>query len=294
MTTGLTVEVVAEGIAFPEGPAHCADGTIVLVAVGAGTVVRVWPASGTSEVLADTGGGPNAAQITDDGGAVVTQNGGVDFTGRAEAASFPPCRPVPPGIQSVSSDGAVVDVWTDGALAPNDLVVAPDGTLWFTDPGPVPPVRGRTIGRVLALARGESKPTVVAGGFEFCNGIALTPDGEVVVVEGRGLQRVSSDGDKEWIVESVGPGGADGFAVDVDGRFYVAAARDHVIRVLDVDGRPLDVIELPGAGFTTNCCFGGDDLRTLFVTDGLPGRLLAVEGMPFPGLPQTPWKPPII
>jgi sugar lactone lactonase YvrE len=43
---------------------------------------------------------------------------------------------------------------------------------------------------------------------------------------------------------------------------------------------------------TTNCCFGGPDGRTLFATDGLPGQIVAWEGMPAPGLPLHPWPGP--
>lgn len=46
---------------------------------------------------------------------------------------------------------------------------------------------------------------------------------------------------------------------------------------------------LPGAGVTTNCCFGGADGRTLFATDAVPGGLWAWEHLPTPGLPLTPW-----
>ena len=282
-------EVVADGLAFPEGPAWCDDGTVVVVAVASGTVHRVRPATGEVERIADPGGGPNAALLASDGGIVITQNGGVDFAGRFPDVAEP--RRVAPGIQHIAPDGQVSDVWARGALAPNDLAVTGDGALWWTDPGPVPPVPGRRIGRVLTLPT-DGDGRVVCAGLEFCNGIAVMPAGDVVVVEQRGLLRVADGGMAEWVVRDVGPGGADGFAVDVDGRYYVAAARDHVVRVLDPDGSPVEVIELPGDGFTTNCCFGGDDLRTLFVTDGLPGRLLAWEGAPAPGLPLRRWERP--
>ena len=36
---------------------------------------------------------------------------------------------------------------------------------------------------------------------------------------------------------------------------------------------------------TTNACFGGPDLRTLFVTAGSTGALVAFDGWPVPGLP---------
>jgi len=43
---------------------------------------------------------------------------------------------------------------------------------------------------------------------------------------------------------------------------------------------------------TTNCCFGGPDLTTLFATDAVPGDVVAWEGMPTPGLPLPAWHGP--
>ena len=68
--------------------------------------------------------------------------------------------------------------------------------------------------------------------------------------------------------------------------------RTTAIRVLEPDGNEVDFLAIPGGGVTTNCCFGGEDGRTLFVTDGIPGQLVALEGMPTPGLPLTPWPGP--
>ena len=85
----------------------------------------------------------------------------------------------------------------------------------------------------------------------------------------------------------LGHGGGDGFCLDAEGRFYVASTIEHGIRVVDPDGTILDFLPIAGEGLTTNCCFGGDDLRTLFVTDAIPGDLVAFEGMPTPGLPLT-------
>ena len=71
----------------------------------------------------------------------------------------------------------------------------------------------------------------------------------------------------------------DGFCFDVDGRLYVAG-EIHGVTVLEPDGRIAERLEIPGSGVTTNCCFGGDDLRTLFATEAVPGGLVAWEGMP--------------
>ena len=91
------------------------------------------------------------------------------------------------------------------------------------------------------------------------------------------------------MIETLGRGGGDGFCLDADGRFYVASTVEHGIRVVDPDGRSLDFLPIDGNGLTTNCCFGGPDLRTLFATDALPGRVVAFEHMPTPGLPLPTW-----
>jgi len=86
----------------------------------------------------------------------------------------------------------------------------------------------------------------------------------------------------------LGHGGGDGFCLDRDGNFYVAAIVDHGVRVLAPDGKELDFLAIAGDGVTTNCCFGGTDSRTLFATDAVPGRVVAWASMPTPGLQFDP------
>ena len=285
--------VVATGLRFGEGPVWCGDGTVVATSVCDGALYRVHTDDGRVERVADTAGGPNAAYPASDGGFVVTQNGGTDFSRMGPwVAAFAdaPFRPVAAGLQRVSPDGTVTYLAEEGFLAPNDLVCASDGSLYFTDPHHF--VRGaREPGRVWAY-RPDGSLERVAEGFAYCNGIALEPGGTLVVVEGRGLMRLLPDGDREWIVETLGPGGGDGFCVDAQGRFYVASTSEHGVRVVEPDGREVAFLAIDGEGLTTNCCFGGADGRTLFATDAVPGALVAWEGMPTPGLPLTPWPAP--
>jgi gluconolactonase len=162
--------------------------------------------------------------------------------------------------------------------------------VYFTDPPhyPLPP---EPVGRVMAYSP-DGRVRVVADRFTYCNGIALDRDGALVVVEARGLQRVQPDGEREWIVERLGPGGGDGFCLDVEGNFYCAATVDHGVRVVDPPGKELEFLSLDGDGVTTNCCFGGPDGRTLFATDAIPGRVVVWEGLPHPGLPMHTWPGP--
>jgi gluconolactonase len=280
--------VVGEGIPFAEGPVWCPDGTVVVTSVAAGALFRVWPESAKVERIAVTGGGANGAALAADGSILVTQNGGIDFSVLPGVfATFPPTVPATPGLQLASPDGTLTYLSDDGFLGPNDLAVTPDGAVYFTDPGHFPPTdEGR--GRVMVYERDGTVRTF-ADGFSYCNGIAFEPDGTVVVIERRGLQRLREGGERDWVVAKLGRGGGDGFCLDADGRFYVASTIEHGVRVVDPDGTILDFLPIEGEGLSTNCCFGGDDLRTLFVTDALPGNLVAFEGMPTPGLPLPVW-----
>ena len=287
-------EVVGEGIPFSEGPVWCPDGTVVVTSVAAGALYRVWPESATVERMAVTSGGANGAALAADGSILVTQNGGMDFSKLPGVfATFPPAVMTAPALQLVAPDGAVTtlaDSCTDTGTplrGPNDLAVTAGGAVYFTDPGHFPPTED-ALGRVLVFER-DGRVSTFADGFYYCNGIAFEPDGTVVVVERRGLQRVFPGGEREWLVPKLGPGGGDGFCLDADGRFYVASTIEHGVRVVDRDGTILDFLPIEGEGLTTNCCFGGADLRTLFVTDALPGNLVAFEGMPTPGLPLPAW-----
>lgn len=293
-------EVVAAGLRFPEGPIWCPPprgsvepGSIVCTSVAEGALERIDLETGTVTRVAELGGGANAAWPVTDGGFLVTQNGGIDFATTAPGMFDPPptYRPVTPGLQRVLPDGSVAYLADEGFLAPNDLVVSQDNVVFFTDPPHFPPPAD-PVGSVHRLDP-DGTTRVIADGFFYCNGIALEPSGSLVVVEALGLVRMAPDGDgeREWITERLGSSSGDGLAVDVDGRLYVASTADHGVRILDPDGSEIDFLALPGPGLTTNCCFGGLDGRTLFATDGMPGHLVAWEGMPTPGLPVHPWRP---
>lgn len=287
----MNAEVVVEAIHFPEGPVWCPDGTLVVTSVSAGALYRIDPAEGRARLLVDTGGGANGAALASDGGFVVAQNGGIDLRLTGVIPDAPPPRKSAPGLQRVHPDQSVEYLCSDGFHAPNDLAVGADGTVYFTDPGHFPPPEP-SIGRVMAYGAGGDVRTL-AEPFWYCNGIAVEPGGAIVIIEQTGLLRLSADGtEREWVIEELGPGAGDGFCLDEEGRFYVASTVEHGIRVLEPDGTVVDFLHIQGDGLTTNCCFGGDDLRTLFATDGLPGRVVAFEAMPTPGLPLIPWPIP--
>ena len=166
------------------------------------------------------------------------------------------------------------------ALAgPNDLAFDAEGGLWFTDPR-----WGGEAASVCYLGP-DGSATRAYTGVSFPNGIGVTDDGRFVIVcesmTGNLLGfRIDGPG-------RLGPPKAngnigrrsipDGFCFDSAGRMIIAGHQTNCLFVLDAaDGRPRSVVELPDMG-PTNCCFGGEDFQTLYVTSSDVGRLLALR-----------------
>jgi gluconolactonase len=265
-------ELIASGLAFPEGPVW-ADGALLFTEITGGVVSR-WSPGGGVVPYATTGGGPNGAALGADGSLFVTQNGGMGKGPRAT-----------PGIQRVTPDGDVEIVVTDVAglrlEGPNDLAFGDDGRLWFTDPrGDADPAHNDRAGRIFAIdpASGDGE-LVVELGPVFPNGIAFLADGTLVWTESFSRRVMAMvDGVADVVIELPERHWPDGLCVGADGRLYVATTYAHCVSVVD-DGAIVDQYQC-GDGMVTNCCFGGTDL---YVTESRNGTLwrfpVGVDGL---------------
>ena len=133
--------VLAEGLAFPEGPVVLPDGDIIVTEIGTGALTCI-TRNGAVRRVAETGGGPNGAALGRDGALYVCNNGGFNWDRTNNG-----WRPL--GRAADNDGGRIerVDLVTghverlytqcDGhpLTAPNDLVVDAHGGLWFTDHG---------------------------------------------------------------------------------------------------------------------------------------------------------------
>ncbi|MEM9861162.1 MAG: SMP-30/gluconolactonase/LRE family protein [Myxococcota bacterium] len=170
--------------------------------------------------------------------------------------------------------------------APNDLVVAADGTLFFTDPA----YNGQVDGRDRALdfegvfrRAPNGTLSLVDERIGRPNGITLSLDERWLYVASRAddnLYRYPLDaslnvGEREVFL----PGESnDGVALDCAGRLYLARP-GRGLAIFEADGAFLFQIS---ARQITNAAFGGPDHRTLYITERT--RLRAMR-MPLPGLP---------
>ena len=80
-----------------------------------------------------------------------------------------------------------------------------------------------------------------------------------------------------------GRSGADGMAVDCEGRLFVCDAGNACVWVFSPDAVPLYRIGAASTGrSTTNLAFGGPEGKSLFITESTTGTILRAE-MEAPG-----------
>jgi gluconolactonase len=170
--------------------------------------------------------------------------------------------------------------------SPNDITVAADGTLYFTDPDyqKAAAPGGQPVTGVYRVGV-DGQVTLVDGSRRNPNGIALSPAGDVLYVNASdGLLRAypvvdGKPGQGKDLVR--GLESADGMTVDCHGNLYVTEHPAKRVRVFSPHGRQLAVIHVDAN--VTNAAFGGVDGKTLYITGA--GALwqvrLDVSGSPY-------------
>jgi sugar lactone lactonase YvrE len=158
---------------------------------------------------------------------------------------------------------------------PNDLAIAPDGTLYASDPDWA---HGR--GQVWKVSTsGEAER--VAADMGTTNGIEVSPDGTWLYVN-ESVQRavwkfpIRADGTlgEKRLIKRFTDHGFDGMRCDADGTLYITRPGKGTVVIMSPEGRVLREVDVLGQS-PTNLCFGGPDGKTVYVTEAEHTRLVA-------------------
>ena len=153
--------------------------------------------------------------------------------------------------------------------SPNDIAIAKDGTIYFTDPDfqKAAAPGGQPVTGVYRVGT-DGNVTLVDGSRPNPNGVSLSPAGDVLYVNaGDGFLRAypirnGMPGQGRDIVQGLEI--PDGMALDCHGNIYVSEHTAKRVRVFSPQGKELATIRT--SANVTNAAFGGADGKTLFLT----------------------------
>jgi gluconolactonase len=267
---GAKVQKLAGGFRFTEGPASDAQGNVFFTDQPNDRILK-WSTDGELSTFLKPCGRSN--------GLCFDKDGNLWACADAENELW---RIAPQGEVTV-----VVKSYGGRRLnGPNDVWCAPGGGVYFSDPfykrpywtrgGPEQDQRA-----VYHLAPDHETLRRVTDDLRQPNGLIGTPDGKTLYVADIGARKtwryaVQPDGslaDKTLFC----PMGSDGMTLDAEGNVYLTGKGVHVFAPT---GKKIQHIPVP-EGWTANVCFGGRDMRTLFITakSGLYAVRMRVKGV---------------
>ncbi|MBI1197796.1 MAG: SMP-30/gluconolactonase/LRE family protein [Phenylobacterium sp.] len=290
------MRVVTDRLRFPEGPIALPDGSVVVVEIEGRALTRVRP-DGRLEIIAELEGGPNGAAMGPDGWCYVCNSGGWIYTSEANGWRRPLRQSDHNGwIERVHlATGRVERLYDrcgDIALqSPNDIVFDRSGGFYFTDHGKRRP-REWGITSVFYAAPDGGRIVEAVRGLVTPNGVGLSADEKTLYVAETIPRRI-------WAFDLEAPGVIreepwpsscggrlvaglpdnnylDSLALDADGAIVVASFNRCGVWTVSPDGARREFLAIDDF-YATNVAFGGEGLRTAFVTLSSTGRLVAID-----------------
>jgi gluconolactonase len=254
---GAKLEKLASGFKFTEGPAPDADGNVYFTDQPNDRILK-WSTDGKLSTFMEPCGRSNGLCF--------------DKDGHLWACADEKNELWKIDVKTKEKTVLVKDYGGKLLNGPNDVWVRPDGGAYFTDPFYKRPYWKRgpkeQDAEAVYYLSPEGKLTRADGDFRQPNGIIGTPDGKTLYVADIGANKtyqydIEKDGslkNRKLFCEQ----GSDGMTIDEDGNVYFTLGK--AVTIYDKAGKKVATIDVPEG--TTNVCFGGKDMKTLFITAG--------------------------
>lgn len=258
------ITTLVTGLDFPEGPCFDADGKLWFTECKGGCLSNF--ADGKLERLA-TGGKPGCM--------IFDAVGDIWFTEQEDHKIRKYFR------REQRFEDVLDRVAGDRLKRPNDLAFDPAGNLVFSCHAD-----GRTepLGYMVSFSR-DGVAKVISKNKFFTNGVVFTKDGRWLYFAETYKQQVwraawdstrATILKEEPFMQTPGPYGPDGMALDADGNLYVTVFDQSRIMVAAPDGKIIETIMLP-VKRPTSCAFDPSGRYGLVVTDADVGCVLSID-----------------
>jgi gluconolactonase len=249
-----------------EGPSFDKDGNLYCVDLPNGRIVRFAP-DGTASLVVEYDGWPNGLKFHKDGRIFIA-----DFKHGIMILD-----PVSGEIRSLLDRHQV-----ERFRALNDLFFAANGDLYFTDQG----LTGHQdpTGRLFRL-NASGKLECLMSNIPSPNGLVMNLDESALflaVTRANAVWKLPlmHDGSVSKVgtyVQLSGGTGPDGLALDAQGRLAIAHTGFGCVWIVDAKGEPVYRINSCEGLHTTNVAYGGEDGKTLFITESGSGTVLSAR-----------------
>ena len=262
---GTKVEVIKEGFQGTEGPIGLPDGSLIFTETNANRITKIDLNNATSTYLENTNGS-NGLAFDAKGRLISVQT----TAGQTKIGVL-----APKGTEAVLADS-----FEGKPLGrPNDLVVDKKGGVYFTEPGPnaTPGAPPPPLAPAVYYVPAGGRAMRVADGIERPNGIMLSRDEKTLFVNNTSGEYllafdIQPDGtvkNRRNFAKYQGANrtdtgvtsGADGLAIDNDGRLYAATSAG--VEVFSAEGQHLGTIPVSRA--PQNIAFAGPNKKTLYI-----------------------------
>lgn len=250
---------------FLEGPSFDRDGNLWVTDIPYGRLFRIAP-DRTWTLEAQYDGWPNGLKIHRDGRIFIADyRHGIMVTEPGSGV----VRPL------------LTHRYSEHFRGCNDLVFDSRGRLYFTDQGQSG--MHMSNGRVFRYDLDSDRLDLLVDTGPSPNGLVLNEHEDVLYVamtRGNAVWRLPlmHDGGVSkvgvFLQLSGGLSGPDGLALDAEGGLCVAHAGNGCVWRFSAMGEPTHRIRSAAGLTTTNVAFGGEDNRTLFVTESATGTIL--------------------
>ena len=253
---------------FTEGPAQGPDRCIYFTDIG-NRIMKFNPQTMKTTVFRDPSGRANGLEFDKQGRLLACE--GANTGGKRR-------------ITRTEKDGSITVLtakWKGKRYnSPNDLTIDANGRIYFTDPRYVGDEKRELDLESVFRIDPDGTVTRIITKVQKPNGIIISPDRKTLYLadnnaEGNrhllafALKADGSVGPKKILYDFKTGRGIDGMAIDAKGNIYATAGKGKKagVYVFDPSGKQLAIIPTPES--PSNCVFGGEDRKTLYITAGV-------------------------